>query len=699
MKIKRFSTLLSGVLLLCWAMTAQAVTYTVDDDFGADFSSIQTAIDKASVSGGGTVLVAAGTYYENLTLKNNVHVRGAGFSTTTVNGNRSDHVVKAIGVDNVVFDGFAVVDSRLTSQGAGIYISGGNLVVSNNMITNNLRGISIVGESSAIIRNNVITINGVTGGYLDYGIIVNNATPLICNNIISKTRGAAIYVAWTGSSNTRIINNTIIDNDHDGIWCYKSGPTIKNNIIVGNSFGIAASHHESSESQPKISYNDVWNNADNYNSQSGGMAEPGTGDISVDPMLIEPVSNFARGYYLDEDSPCIDAGDPNPIYNDIDGSRADMGAYGGLDGLPSPGFTGVQSGFVFTTVGKVPVSEITQTNSDQRGLANVSPQAASDLHIYPHADAPFGGKLWISGLFGPLDDSVRYYQIKVWKVPSTFPAILSYQPLEDPLSKVMYTINTNGTVTPSRETIGPLPNYKDIKGLYKRTDRLSGSGYWAHQDLKIVWNTNWFANGLYKVAFTAYDSGLNIVSLVDNDLSNFYIMIDNSAVEATITNVKYDDGTIVKECGIITLGSDIENLQFDTIAWHPNGYLKNYVLSVLYGKNKNAGYVDQDQYVGSNDGSPPVWYGIKETLDSWFAMKNGVLDPWQDPGCGYQFHLRAWARTTDGFTHIRSATFNDHYYIQLNPESSCQADLNGDGDVDGEDLSIMADEYGATDCR
>ena len=699
MKVKRFSAFLSGVVLLCWAMAAQAATYTVGNGIGADFSTIQDAIDKAEGDGGGTVLVSAGTYYENLELKSNVHVRGAGFSTTTVNGNHVDHVVKATDVENVVFDGFAVVDSRQTSQGAGIYIYGGDLVVSNNLITNNLHGISIAGQSSAIIRNNNITINGINDTYLDYGIIVNNATPLISNNIISKTSGAAIYVAWTGSSNTRIINNTIVDNDDDGIWCYKSGPTIKNNIVVGNSYGIAASHHESTDSQPKISYNDVWNNSDNYNSQSGGVSAPGTGDISVDPMLIAPASNFVRGYYLNEDSPCVDAGDPNPIYNDIDGNRADMGAYGGLDGLPGPGFTGVQSGFVFTTVGKVPVSEITQINSDQRGLANVSAEAASDLHIYPHADAPFGGQLWISGLFGPLDDKVRYYQIKVWKVPSVFPALVFYQPLEDPLTKVMYTINTNGSVTPSRETIGPLSNSKDIKGLYKRTDKLSGSGYWAHQDLKIVWNTNWFANGLYKVSFTAYDSALNVVSLDDNDLSDFYIMIDNSSVETTINSVKYDDGTIVKECGIITLDDDFENLQFDVTAWHPNGYLKNYVLSVLYGKNKSAGYVDLDQYVGSNDGSSPVWHGIKKTLDSWSAMKTGVLDPWQDPGCGYQFHLKAWARTTDGFTHIRSASFNDHYYIQLRPENSCRADLNGDGEVDGEDLSIMAEEYGATDCR
>jgi parallel beta-helix repeat protein len=692
METKRILKFTLTALVIFWANIAQAATYTVDDDPGADFSSIQAAINFAGP--GDTILVEAGTYDENVTLKSGVDVLGAGFETTIIRGGHISHVVYANGVTNAVFDGFAVVDSRQDSSSfAGIRINGGNLVASNNLVTNNLNGIYITGASSAIIRNNIVTINGLTGnGFLNYGIISLNSTPLITNNIISRTTGAGIYIGWLDSLGTQIINNTIVDNDHDGIWCYKSAPTIKNNIIVGNQYGIAASHDPAAV--PKISYNDVWNNLDNYNSQSGGVSAPGPGDISVDPLLIPPASNFVRGYYLGEESPCIDAGDPNPIYNDIDGSRNDMGAYGGMDGLPSPGFSAVTSGFVFTTVGKIPFSEITQTTGDQNGLANVSAGAASDLYIYQHTDAPFGGKLWISGLFGsdPLDDQVRYYRIMVAKWS---PLKMFYQPLEDALTKVLYTINPDGTVTATRETIGPLTNFKDIKGLYRRTD----SGYWAHRDLKIVWNTGWFEDGLYSLTYEAYDSGLNRVTLPWNTQSRITLRIDNSPVQATIHSVKYDDGTVIPECGIINLADDTENLKFDITAWHANGFLRNYKLSVLYGKNKNAGYVAADQYVGSNDGSPPYWQGVMATFNSWDAMKAGHLDPWQDPGCAYQFHLRAWARTTNGFTHIRSATFNDHYYIQINSTNFCKGDLNNSGTVDGSDLKIFADEYGSTNCR
>jgi hypothetical protein len=45
----------------------------------------------------------------------------------------------------------------------------------------------------------------------------------------------------------------------------------------------------------------------------------------LDPLFIAP-NNFK----LLPSSPAIDAGDPNPVFNDMDGSRNDMGAFGGL---------------------------------------------------------------------------------------------------------------------------------------------------------------------------------------------------------------------------------------------------------------------------------------------------------------------------------------------------------------------------------
>jgi hypothetical protein len=49
------------------------------------------------------------------------------------------------------------------------------------------------------------------------------------------------------------------------------------------------------------------------------------------------VNHFLGVFHLRPGSPCINAGDPSPLYNDPDGSRNDLGAYGGpyaLDAAP-----------------------------------------------------------------------------------------------------------------------------------------------------------------------------------------------------------------------------------------------------------------------------------------------------------------------------------------------------------------------------
>ena len=55
----------------------------------------------------------------------------------------------------------------------------------------------------------------------------------------------------------------------------------------------------------------------------------GTGNINADPLFVDAENG---DYHLQNSSPCIDAGNPDAQYNDIDGSRNNMGAYGGPGG-------------------------------------------------------------------------------------------------------------------------------------------------------------------------------------------------------------------------------------------------------------------------------------------------------------------------------------------------------------------------------
>ncbi|MCK4311361.1 MAG: hypothetical protein KAW88_01350 [Candidatus Cloacimonetes bacterium] len=55
----------------------------------------------------------------------------------------------------------------------------------------------------------------------------------------------------------------------------------------------------------------------------------GEGNIDADPLFVDPDNG---DYHLQTGFPCIDAGNPDPQYNDPDATRNDMGAYGGQCG-------------------------------------------------------------------------------------------------------------------------------------------------------------------------------------------------------------------------------------------------------------------------------------------------------------------------------------------------------------------------------
>lgn len=289
---------------------------------------------------------------------------------------------------------------------------------------------------------------------------------------------------------------------------------------------------------------------------------------------------------------------------------------------------------------------------------------------------------------------MRYYRLYAAKwTGNTPPALADFQPITDPLSKIRYTINSGGTVTATLESIGP-----DSNGLYQRTD----SGYWANPDLMAVWNTLALPDGRYDVICKGYFMFLGTpleLTLPENTLSRITLLVNNQPVTAKINRLLNSSGIEIPACGNIPLDTDHQNLGFDITASHPGGFLRDFTLDALFGKNNYAGVITQDHYAGVHDGSPPGWSGVTAALyNSTPAMGSGALLPWTS--CAYQFRLTAWARTTDGYNHLYYAQFSDHYSLNLKTliPTACVADLDGDGDVDGADLAIFASQFGRTNC-
>lgn len=275
-----------------------ATVITVDDDGPADFNNIQAAI--TACNNGDVVVVAPGTYYENIHMKNGVTVRGAGADVTTINGGGNGHVV-VFNLASGTISGFTITNSGHSPlYVGGIFTSQCNVIIENNIVVNNNKGIILSSNSTATIAGNQIINN--TGR----GIQLSSSYATIANNVIAGNSYAGIYC---DNSSPLIVNNTIYDNGHYGIRCNPiSTQVIVNNIITHNEYGIMAlGGSESPVPLLEISYNNVWSNSeanywyewaiicipeDPYCEPDGASEpfepQPGTGEISTDPLFANP---------------------------------------------------------------------------------------------------------------------------------------------------------------------------------------------------------------------------------------------------------------------------------------------------------------------------------------------------------------------------------------------------------------------------
>ncbi len=150
----------------------------------------------------------------------------------------------------------------------------------------------------------------IDGGY---------GTPIIANNVFWNNLGNSClsFYYQTGGA---IYNNTFVGND-GGIGAARYLDT-RNNIIVDSaSVGVG----DALECPREFYYNNVWNNSPDYFKDCVDLTGS-NGNISVDPFF----ANYSEGNFrLQFISPAQDAGDPDPKFNDPDGSRNDMGAWGG----------------------------------------------------------------------------------------------------------------------------------------------------------------------------------------------------------------------------------------------------------------------------------------------------------------------------------------------------------------------------------
>lgn len=224
--------------------------------------------------------------------------------------------------------------NRASYTGGGILISRGQCLIQGNTITSSWDGaIRLTNNTRAVLIKNVLKSNNSWGTAA--GMLITNSTATLWQNLLAfgtvVSNGNTTAGIHASSSTVEMYNNIFhrltfsTDTARPGAAMYLSNSKViaKNNIITSNgSTGSPNVIYAIGTGTKTFSYNDFYNNKSSSNSNGIVL---GVGNKFQDP-LYQDIVNFALGL----GSPCIDAGDPNPQFNDLNGTRNDMGIYGGV---------------------------------------------------------------------------------------------------------------------------------------------------------------------------------------------------------------------------------------------------------------------------------------------------------------------------------------------------------------------------------
>ncbi len=341
------------IVLILLALIA-SVTHAAIRRVPNEYPTIQAAI-LAAQDQHDTVLVYEGTYVENIDFRGRSIVVGSLFvidgdiahiPNTIIDGSQpansdTGSVVRIIsGEDSTTaLIGFTITGGTGTKfrdqsdqlwyvEGGGVIIENSDPLIAFNVIVNNEATRRPAGTQSAggggirygycspKIHNNVILNNsGLYGG----GIVSFFADGDIRNNVIANNDGGQAYGGgglWIGGTghSTTLINNTIGGNTSvltgGGIRLFAGVLDGHGNIVWGNEANSGTDQIAGESNNVHLSY---------------GCVE---GDLGHHEIEVYPGFD-THNLTLNPNSLLINSGDPDPAWNDPNGSRNDIGCYGG----------------------------------------------------------------------------------------------------------------------------------------------------------------------------------------------------------------------------------------------------------------------------------------------------------------------------------------------------------------------------------
>jgi len=268
------------VMILTWSFTvflpiktcaASGDIITVDDSGGADYTTIQDAINAANASGGDTIKVYSGAYNENLLIDKSLTLIGEGSGTKSIIGANSNRNTIVINSGNVIISGFTISNSIGASNHYHCLLldSISECTITNNIIEDAEYGVWLLNSNSNTIDGNTIK------DCFQMGIRLSSSNSNTIKNNNIENNGNGIYLS--GSNSNNIFQNTINANNGRGIWLTSSGNTLYKNDFSGNGGDNAFDTSTNTWYDPATEKGNYWDDYDDYDSN-----DDGTGDTPYD---------------------------------------------------------------------------------------------------------------------------------------------------------------------------------------------------------------------------------------------------------------------------------------------------------------------------------------------------------------------------------------------------------------------------------
>ena len=210
-----------------------------------------------------------------------------------------------------------ISDNRIASGFGAIYCQRGAPLIYRNYLSRN----TLTNESAQAAG--ALYCDFLTEAQFFNNILVQNqdairtdgCNPLIAGNLIASGTGSAIFIdSNKNDSRPFVVNNTIVDNQGDGIYIRSRTDGIVNNIIAGNTgYGIAESQSNTLFDPDSVKNNLFFENEKGVYLDEGIRVLP---DVQVLDLLVPECRNNLQGdplfadtlYHLQPISPAIDAG-------------------------------------------------------------------------------------------------------------------------------------------------------------------------------------------------------------------------------------------------------------------------------------------------------------------------------------------------------------------------------------------------------